>query len=164
MKSMIWRSASFAAAALCLVATAQADGIKSAEDAAGAADFDIVETTVKIESDTAVFTSRVRGSAGATKPEATGKFEGAPVHAYVWPTSLNSSDVGFEKDQGIVALAATFHPDFDDAAKGGKNRDQWHAHWVVLGKDDACKGGSKSSTFRKTQSQKYLRLGPVFPC
>ena len=163
MKSMIWRSASFAAAAFCLVATAQADGIKSAEDAAGAADFDIVETTVKIESDTAVFTSRVRGSAGATKPEATGKFEGAPVHAYVWPTSLNSSDVGFEKDQGIVALAATFHPDFDDAAKGGKNRDQWHAHWVVLGKDDACKGGLKVIDIPKDAKPKVPETWPGVP-
>ncbi|HRD77677.1 MAG TPA: hypothetical protein PK264_17365 [Hyphomicrobiaceae bacterium] len=45
-----------------------------------------------------------------------------------------------------MALAATFHPDFDDASKRAKsatNRDRWHAHWVILNEDIACPGGLK---------------------
>ncbi len=85
----------------------------------------------------------MRGEAGKDKPDATGKFEGSSVYAYVRPTSLDSGEVGFDKAQGIVALAVTFHPDFDDAARGGKNRHVWHPHWVVLAKDAACGAGLK---------------------
>lgn len=128
---------------LCLGAGARAHEIKAAATPAVNAAFDIVETRVTTDRGHAIFHTRVRASAGAEKPKATGKFEGSDVHAYVWPTSLNSADAGFEKDQGIVALAVTFHPDFDDAARGAKNRDRWHPHWVVLGEDKACPGGLK---------------------
>jgi len=107
------------------------------------APFDIVETTVATRGDTVVFHTRVSGEAGRDRPDATGRFEGSAVHAYVWPTSLDSADVGFEAGQGIVALAVTFHPDFDDAAGGGANRHVWHPHWVVLAKDAACAAGLK---------------------
>jgi hypothetical protein len=90
-----------------------------------------------------VFTTRVRGRAGNDRPTATGRFAGSGVHAYVWPTSLDSAAVGFEPGQGIVALAVTFHPDFDDGARGAVNRDRWHSHWVVLAPDLACPGGLK---------------------
>ncbi|MBP0583315.1 hypothetical protein J8I29_28580 [Labrys sp. LIt4] len=138
------RGASLAAIAYCcLSAVASAHSIK-AEPANGTlASFDIVETTIVTKGDTAVFTTRVRGEAGKDKPDATGKFEGSQVYAYVWPTSLDSGDIGFDKAQGIVALAVTFHPDFDDAAYGGKNRHIWHPHWVVLAKDKACGAGLK---------------------
>lgn len=129
-------------AALWLTAAA-AHSIKAAPAEAVQAAFDIVETTIVTKGDTAVFTTRVRGEAGKDKPDATGKFEGSSVYAYVWPTSLDSGDIGFEKGQGIVALAVTFHPDFDDAAHGGKNRHIWHPHWVVLAQDKACGGGLK---------------------
>ncbi|RFC67416.1 MULTISPECIES: hypothetical protein [Mesorhizobium] len=128
---------------LCLTGGATAHSIKSEPKEAVQASFDIVETTITTNNDTAVFTTRVRGEAGSKKPEAIGKFEGSGIFAYVWPTSLNSGEIGFDNDQGIVALAVTFHPDFDDAAKGGKNRDVWHPHWVVLAKDEACGGGLK---------------------
>jgi hypothetical protein len=118
-------------------------GIHAEPNQAVMASFDIVETTVAIEDDVAHFTTRVRGEAGIDKPDATGAFAGSSVYAYVWPTSLNSGDIGFEQDQGIVALAVTFHPDFDDAAYGGTNRHVWHPHWVVLGEDAACPGGLK---------------------
>ncbi|NGM49109.1 hypothetical protein G5B46_05770 [Caulobacter sp. 602-2] len=85
---------------------------------------------------------QVRGKAGEMKPKAVGQFAGSAVWSYVWPTSLNSSSVGFEGDQGILALAVTFHPDFDDAAYGGVNRHVWHPHWVVLVPDDACGKGA----------------------
>jgi hypothetical protein len=132
-----------ATATLCLIGAAGAHEIKSASNAAVQASFDIVETTIITDKDHAVFRNRLRGDAGASRPAATGTFAGSEVYAYVWPTSLDSAEVGFEKGQGIVALAVTFHPDFDDGAKGAKNRDVWHPHWVVLAEDKACGGGLK---------------------
>jgi hypothetical protein len=141
------RGLGLAATALFCVGTgASAHEIKAAANQAVNASFDIIETRVTTEHGHAIFRTRVRAAAGVDKPKATGKFEGSDVYAYVWPTSLNSADVGFDKDQGIVALAATFHPDFDDASKRAKNatnRDRWHAHWVVLNEDKACPGGLK---------------------
>ncbi|MDS9468806.1 hypothetical protein RGQ15_14670 [Paracoccus sp. MBLB3053] len=130
-------------ALLALVGQLHAHSVKSEVDEAVEAAFDIIETRISIRDDTAVFSTRVRGEAGSQKPSKTGKFEGSDVYAYVWPTSLDSSEVGFEAKQGIVALAVTFHPDFDDAANGGVNRDVWHPHWVVLAEDKACGGGLK---------------------
>ncbi|WP_458095088.1 hypothetical protein [Roseomonas sp. WA12] len=107
------------------------------------ADYDVVRAAIAIEGETAVFRIQVAGRAGATQPAATGRFEGSQVHAYVWPTSVNSAEVGFEADQGILALAVTFHPDFDDGAPGRKeNRHVWHSHWVVLAPDAACGPGA----------------------
>ncbi len=128
---------------LGLSGAAGAHEIKSVGNAAVQASFDIVETTITSAQGHAVFRSRLRGDAGATRPAATGKFAGSEVYAYVWPTSLDSADVGFDKGQGIVALAVTFHPDFDDGAKGAKNREVWHPHWVVLAEDKVCGGGLK---------------------
>ncbi|QRI63954.1 hypothetical protein JQ506_02760 [Shinella sp. PSBB067] len=129
-------------AALWLTAAA-AHSIEAGPSEAVQAAFDIIETTIVTKGDTAVFTTRVRGEAGKDKPGATGRFEGSDVYAYVWPTSLDSGEIGFDKAQGIVALAVTFHPDFDDAARGGRNRHVWHPHWVVLAGDKACGGGLK---------------------
>lgn len=136
--------AGFAVAALCWASTnANAQSIEAQPNESVLASFDIVETTIVTNGDTAVFTTRVRGEAGKDKPDATGRFEGSSVYAYVWPTTLDSSEIGFDAAQGIVALAVTFHPDFDDAAYGGKNRHIWHPHWVVLAKDPACGAGLK---------------------
>lgn len=132
-----------ATALLCLASASAAHEIKAKPDDKTNASFDIVETRVTTDHGHAIFRTRVRADAGKATPKAVGKFEGSDVYAYVWPTSLNSADVGFEKDQGIVALAVTFHPDFDDGAKGTKNRDRWHPHWVVLNEDKACPGGLK---------------------
>ncbi|MGL4325408.1 MAG: hypothetical protein ACRCTD_15335 [Beijerinckiaceae bacterium] len=132
-----------AAALLCLTGAASAHEITAKSDAAINASFDLIETRVTTSGAHAIFRTRVRADAGKSTPKAVGKFEGSDVYAYVWPTSLNSADVGFEKDQGIVALAVTFHPDFDDGARGARNRDRWHAHWVVLNEDKACPGGLK---------------------
>lgn len=133
-------------ALLCLGAAASAHEIKAGANQAVSAAFDIVETRITTANGMAIFRTRVRGDAGTARPAATGRFEGSQVFAYVWPTSINSADIGFEKDQGIVALAVTFHPDFDDASKRAKsatNRDRWHAHWVILADDAACPGGLK---------------------
>ena len=114
------------------------------------AEFDIVKASVSSTADTVTFSIAVSGKAGATIPAANGKLAGANVYSYVWPTSLDSSAVGFDKAQGILALAVTAHPDFDDTPAADENGDGdkandgnlWHSHWVVLGPDDACGKGS----------------------
>ena len=63
------------------------------------------------------------GKAGAVTPEPVGELGGAPVHAYVWPTSVDPSVVGFEGKTNILALAATSHPDFDDTPLFDENAD-----------------------------------------
>jgi hypothetical protein len=112
--------------------------------------FDIVHAQISQEKGSLVFKMKVAGKAGQTKPTKSGALGGSSVFSYVWPTSLNSSEVGFDKDQGILALAVTAHPDFDDTPKqdengDGKNDndgDVWHSHWVVLVKDETCGSGS----------------------
>lgn len=147
---------------LCLGA-AGAHPIKAEPSQAVRASFDIIETTIVTKGDTAVFTTRVRGDAGKDKPTATGKFEGSDVYAYVWPTSLNSGDIGFDRDRGIVALAVTYHPDFDDGAYGKKNRDVWHPHWVVLAEDKACGGGLKVVDIPQGSKPKVPATWPNVP-
>ncbi|NQE61351.1 hypothetical protein [Caulobacter sp. RHG1] len=117
---------------------AGAQAIDAPTQAAVAAPFDIVRTEVVSNGAEVAFRVQVRGKAGDLKPKATGQFAGSAVYSYVWPTSLDSSTVGFDKAQGIVALAVTFHPDFDDGAAGAVNRHVWHPHWVVLTKDAVC--------------------------
>lgn len=118
-----------------------AAGIDSKTAPTVAPSFDIVSTRVTTDGNDVVFRMSVTGEAGADKPVAIGRFASSNVHAYVWPTSLDSEAVGFDPGQGIVALAVTFHPDFDDAAKGARNRDVWHTHLVVLVKDASCGAG-----------------------
>ncbi|CAL2058261.1 hypothetical protein [Tenacibaculum sp. 190524A05c] len=96
-----------------------------------------------------IFTIETKGMAGNSVPKAIGKMDGAPVLGYVFPTTLKSTDVGFGEAEGIVALALTSHPDFDDTPLWDENADQnyvndgviWHPHWVVLTKDSRVAGG-----------------------
>lgn len=96
-----------------------------------------------------VFTISVNGKAGKSVPSATGQLDGAPVLGYVFPTNLKSTDVGFSGTDGIVALALTSHPDFDDTPLWDENYDRnyandgiiWHPHWVVLTEDKRVAGG-----------------------
>ena len=102
-----------------------------------------------------VFEFSVQGQAGATTPDPAGQLDGAPVLGYVFPTNLNSEDVGFGEVEGIVALAITSHPDFDDTPLFDENfnRDYaddgaiWHPHWVVLNLDDRVPGGLSVKQF-----------------
>jgi hypothetical protein len=134
------------AASTCLfggaVLAQHAGHVSSAVNEKIEASFDIVRTDVRSQGSDIVFQVQVRGKAGAIRPKATGQFAGSAVYSYVWPTTLDSSSVGFDTQQGMLALAVTFHPDFDDAADGGSNRHVWHPHWVVLVPDDACGKGS----------------------
>ncbi len=110
------------------------------------AEFDIVFTQVVRVGSNLVFQMVLNGEAGMTIPETTGEVPGAEVLSYVWPTSLNTAIVGFEPEQGILALAVTSHPDFDDTPLWDEDNDKdttndgaiWHSHWVVLVADDAC--------------------------
>ena len=152
------------AAVLALTTAAYADGghkshaihqdgaVKSAADKAKVASFDILAAHVHRNGRIVTFHMTTNGVAGADKPEATGTFGGSSVYSYVWPTSLDPSVVGFEGKTGILALAATSHPDFDDtplydedgngdptnAGDGAK----WHSHWVVLTPTEACGKGA----------------------
>ncbi|WP_431686705.1 hypothetical protein [Hahella sp. NBU794] len=124
--------------------------IESATNNALKAQFDLIQTRVYREGPYAVFEHSVRDGAGALKPNAIGQLAGSDVFSYVWPTSLNSSAVGFAADQGILAFVLTAHPDFDDTPKFDENADGkfdndgdlWHSHWVVLTPDEQCGPGA----------------------
>ncbi|MCU0465137.1 MAG: hypothetical protein MUF38_11270 [Anaerolineae bacterium] len=115
------------------------------------AEADIVYAQVVSIGGNLIFQMVVVGEAGANIPEPTGDLAGAPVVSYVWPTSLDSAAVGFEPGQGILALAVTSHPDFDDTPLWDEDGDDdpandgavWHSHWVVLVEDEACAAGLK---------------------
>jgi hypothetical protein len=126
--------------------------ITSPADASKIASFDILAAKVTRSDSTLTFRMTTAGTAGADTPAPTGTLAGAPVHAYVWPTSLDPATVGFEPGSGILALAATSHPDFDDTPLYDENGDgdlandglDWHAHWVVLTPSEACGPGALS--------------------
>ncbi len=130
--------------------TAQQGGITAQRTPAVPATFDIVSAHIRTEGNIAIFRMAVSGNAGATTPTATGQFAGSEVFSYVWPTSVDPSEVGFDKEAGILALAVTSHPDFDDTPLFDEDRDGyvnndgavWHMHWVVLGPDNACGEGA----------------------
>ena len=129
-------------------------------------DFSITAVQVTHEKDLAVtvWEIAVDGSAGNTVPQAEGQLDGAPVLGYVFPTSMNSTDVGFGKVEGIVALALTSHPDFDDTPLWDENNDSdfandgiiWHPHWVVLGEDKRVAGGLSVIQFKKADETVVL--------
>ncbi len=128
----------------------QEGAILSDADAAKIASFDILAAHAHREGNLITFHMTTNGAAGADVPDATGELGGAPVLSYVWPTSLNPSAVGFEGDTGILAMAATSHPDFDDTPLYDENQDGdpandgiiWHSHWVVLTPTEACGPGA----------------------
>lgn len=102
------------------------------------ASFDLLTARAESKSNQVTFIMSTRGTAGAKRPAKTGKFAGAAVYAYVWPTKVDPEAVGFEKGAGILAAAVTAHPDFNDEPLFENNGAKWHFHWVVLAKDAAC--------------------------
>lgn len=112
--------------------------------------FDIVHTKITTKNNVATFHMAVSGKAGVSKPTPSGKLGGSDVFSYVWPTSIDSYEVGFEKKAGILALAVTSHPDFDDTPLFDENGDGnttndgnlWHSHWVVLQPNEQCGAGA----------------------
>lgn len=106
----------------------------------------------------------VNGTAGKTTPIKAGQLDGAPVLGYVFPTNLETTDVGFNKTDGIVALALTSHPDFDDTPLWDENNDKifnndgiiWHPHWVILHEDKRVAGGLSVKQFKKADDTVVL--------
>ncbi len=125
-------------------------GIQASVNKATLAPFDIVHTKITTAGNVATFHMTVSGRAGSSKPASTGQLAGSRVFSYVWPTSIDSFAVGFEKKAGILALAVTAHPDFDDTPLYDENGDGnlendgniWHSHWVVLQPNESCGKGA----------------------
>lgn len=132
------------AASLSLAGAAGAHELKSASSAKVNPAFDIVKTDIRIDRAQrwVEFTMQVSGKAGAVVPKANGKFAGADVFSYVWPTKIDPYEVGFDRAAGILALAVTVHPDFEDTPLFSTKGADWHTHWVVLGPDEACGPGA----------------------
>ncbi|MGV6848226.1 MAG: hypothetical protein ACWA5A_07600 [Marinibacterium sp.] len=128
----------------------QDGAIQSPTNAQAQPEFDIVAAHVHHAGTTVTFHMSLAGPAGAQTPDATGALAGAPVWSYVWPTTLDPATVGFEAGSGILAMAATSHPDFDDTPLYDENADgnrandgkTWHSHWVVLAPAEACGPGA----------------------
>ncbi len=129
-------------------------------------DFKINEVSVTHEPNLGVtiWEISVNGTAGETTPTKVGQLDGAPVLGYVFPTSLKPTDVGFNQTDGIVALALTSHPDFDDTPLWDENSDQifdndgiiWHPHWVILQEDKRVAGGLSVKQFKKADETVVL--------
>lgn len=135
------------------------------------ADFEITGVNVKHSPDIAatIWEITVKGKAGKTTPVPVGQLNGAPVLGYVFPTTLQATDVGFSATEGIVALALTSHPDFDDTPLWDENNDRdygndgiiWHPHWVVLTEDKRVEGGLAVKEF--DPADKSVVLPPTNP-
>ncbi|MES2817674.1 MAG: hypothetical protein V4812_01635 [Pseudomonadota bacterium] len=144
-------------------------GIHSEKSTRAEAAFDLVHTRVVKDGEHLVFEQVVEGKAGSRMPAAKGSFAGAEVYSYVWPTSLDSGSVGFEPGSGILALALTSHPDFDDTPRLDENSDSdtgndgglWHSHWVVLTKEASC--GPSGLKVRDIPEGATPKLPPTWP-
>ncbi|WP_236017283.1 hypothetical protein [Roseivirga sp. E12] len=134
-------------------------------------DFKIKEVNAQYNAEIAsiVLEIQVNGVAGKTVSEVHGSLDGAPVLGYVFPTTLNARDVGFNETAGIVALALTSHPDFDDTPLWDENSDAvfdndgiiWHPHWVILTEDKRVAGGLAVKQF--DANDKSVKLPPTNP-
>jgi len=156
IRDLVQQGASALTLAAMMAAAAAEDG-RTHDGGLGAeagnaepASFDVIHARIATEGPTAVFRMQLAGDAGAVRPDPTGQLGGAPVHAYVWPTTLDPATVGFALGAGILALAVTAHPDFDDTplydedGDGDRGNDGrlWHSHWVVLGEAENCGEGA----------------------
>lgn len=147
-------------------------GIIAAPSKAVLAPFDIVHAKITTDGNVAVFHMAMSGRAGTSRPAVTGKFEGSKVFSYVWPTTIDPYEAGFEHGAGILALAVTSHPDFDDTPLFDENGDGkrtndgglWHMHWVVLGPDDRCgKGNLKVQDITAGTTPRLPKTWPGVP-
>lgn len=142
---------SFAACGLANAHDNHSGGISSNVNLNGQlAPFDIVQARITTAGNVATFHMEVSDRAGHSKPTPHNQLAGSEVFSYVWPTSIDSYEVGFDHNAGILALAVTAHPDFDDTPLYDENGDSdtdndgnvWHSHWVVLQPNEACGSGA----------------------
>ncbi|OAV45814.1 hypothetical protein A3850_005810 [Lewinella sp. 4G2] len=139
----------------------------------GNADFNINATDVRFDDQLQqlIFTITVDGNAGGTVPMPVGSLDGAPVLGYVVPTTLRAEDVGFAPTEGIVAMALTSHPDFDDTPLWDENTDKdyandgvvWHPHWVILVEDERVPGGLSVKQFAGSSEGLLPPTNPGMP-
>ncbi len=157
---------------LCLSIVTSAHNIKTEKGNTKLPAFDIVQASIEASDNWLTFTMQVSKKAGKSKPTPTGKLEGSEVFSYVWPTQIDSSAVGFDEEQGILAMAITSHPDFDDTPLFDENADGdlgndgtvWHSHWVVLVPDNACgEGALKVKDIPEGTSPKLPLTWPGLP-
>ncbi|XZG70089.1 hypothetical protein ACTSKR_15795 [Chitinibacteraceae bacterium HSL-7] len=123
-------------------ASSHQGGIQAAPASGHAAAFDLLHAKITTEGNVATFHMAVAGEAGSRKPAAHGQLAGSTVYSYVWPTTLDPASVGFAAGSGILALAVTSHPDFDDTPLFPAPLGAWHSHWVVLQGDEQCGKGA----------------------
>jgi hypothetical protein len=170
--TMLFAMALFAGAAA--FAGVDCDSCKKAKSTVNEADYIITAASVthnkkwgQLE-----FEIIVKGQAGKSTSKPAGQMNGAPVDGYVFPTTLKSEDVGFSKTDGIVALALTAHPDFDDTPLWDENGDGdykndkivWHPHWVVLVEDKRVPGGLAVKEFDANDKSVVLpKTNPGMP-
>lgn len=163
----------FLALSLTLFAYTQSVGCDKCKAFAESPDFKIKSSKVVYNKKlgTLEFEMIVEGKAGNTRPDSIGKLDMAQVLAYVFPTDLKAEDVGFNPTEGIVALALTSHPDFDDSPMWDENMDGnfgndglvWHPHWVVLVRDERVKGGLAVKEYKKADEVKKPKTAPDMP-
>lgn len=138
------------------------------------ADFQLAKTEVRYlqDLDLLVFDIEAKGKTGATQPTPQGSLHNAPVLAYVFATSLKPTDVGFSATEGVVALAVTAHPDFDDTPLWDESNDgrydndgpdYRHTHWVVLTPDKRVAGGFSVKEFASTDKVTLPKTNPGMP-
>lgn len=152
-------------AALSLSGTLQAHSIDAKAGNTKPA-FDIVKTDIQVNAakNWLIFSMQVSGKAGSVKPGKSGKFAGSRVFSYVWPTKIDPSQVGFDQGAGILALAVTSHPDFDDVPVFNIKGADWHSHWVVLVPDESCgKGALKVKDIPEGTKPKLPKTWPGVP-
>ena len=148
-----------------------AEPMNSVNSVASSLDLELRQAQVSYLSDLdlLVFEQQVKGTIGNTLPTAAGKMDTAPVLGYVFPTTLKPEDVGFNSTEGIVALAVTSHPDFDDTPLWDEDNDNnygndgviLHTHWVILTQDERVAGGLSVKEFKK--EDKSVILPPTNP-
>jgi hypothetical protein len=142
-----------ALAAALAAPPAAADEIRSDPHPRVAAPLDILRADIRLEPGWALFRMELRGSPISLRLARTARGarpEDRKIVAYIWPTAIDPSAVGFERASGSLALAVMAHPDFDDTPLFDENADgnpdndgaTWHMHWLVLVPDDACGRGA----------------------
>ena len=150
----------------------QDGAILSDADTTKVAAFDILAAHAHRKGNIVTFHMTTQGTAGTDVPGTTGAVGGSDVWSYVWPTSLDPSAVGFEGGTGILAMAATSHPDFDDTPLYDENLDGdpgndgviWHSHWVVLTPTEACGPGALAvRDIAEGETPKLPATWPGFP-
>jgi hypothetical protein len=149
------------ACVLALAGPAAAQEIRGQPNPAVAAGLDILRAEIRVEPSWALFRLELRGPpvvprqagparGGQRAPAQPAEAEERTFPAYIWPTSIDPSVVGFERASGTLALAVVAHPAFDDTPLFDENADgdpendgaSWHMHWLVLVPDDSCGRGA----------------------